>query len=319
MASEAPSTSSNSNDRGVSPHALLAWRWLLAGLTLFIVSSIGAWWQEPGPVPLNRSAAGWSILRPIEINPHRRLPAILDNLRTMHVSADGQHAWIAGDRGRILATDDGGDHWHAQNTGTTQDLSVVAFRKDGQSGWAGNEQIALLSTTNAGRQWNKTATPWEVVMQRAPDAGFALPKPGAGGAKWKESFSAVITSRPSDPISANDPDRPNTELSKLSLTFMKGSILRSWLVGENGTIVASAGVSDSWHPQTSTSQPRLQDLWVNGDGARGLAVGVHGTILATADHGATWTRQTAGIDTSLVAVTCLADANIAGLAVRMAA
>jgi photosystem II stability/assembly factor-like uncharacterized protein len=69
------------------------------------------------------------------------------------------YAWAVGDRGTILATDDGGAHWRAQDSGTTHQIGSVAFA-DTDHGWAlanhrGSDGVtsAILITDDGGETW----------------------------------------------------------------------------------------------------------------------------------------------------------------------
>ena len=283
----ASSTPHDSPTGSASRRPLLAWPWLFAALAAFATASAFAWLQEPGPAPLNRAKPEWRFLSPIETNPHRRLPAVLDDLHAVHAAPDGLHVWIAGDHGRILATDDGGRHWRAQESGTTDTLTVVTFRKDGLRGWAGDELKARLSTTDGGAHWRPGGAAWEALRTSgALDTPLVLPKPGQADAMASGDQVLGLTLAPA----------------------LKSGSMQDWAVGQHGTIVATEDGGKSWYPQTSTSQPELRDLWVDAQGMRGWAVGDGGTILATTDRGVTWRRQFGPLAADLLAIACLPDA-----------
>jgi photosystem II stability/assembly factor-like uncharacterized protein len=67
---------------------------------------------------------------------------------------DPDHAWVAGEFGVILASTDGGQTWHSQNSGVEETLFGVAFA-DQQHGWAVGLDATLLSTTDGGISWRK--------------------------------------------------------------------------------------------------------------------------------------------------------------------
>jgi photosystem II stability/assembly factor-like uncharacterized protein len=69
-------------------------------------------------------------------------------------------AWAVGAGGVILATSDGGVHWIAQHSGTTDTLNGVAFA-DAQHGWVvGGQPFSgvILATTDGGTHWAKQLT-----------------------------------------------------------------------------------------------------------------------------------------------------------------
>lgn len=61
-------------------------------------------------------------------------------------------AWIAGDNGTILRTNDTGNTWVTQATGATKNLKSIIFRTI-DSGFAVGDGGIILSTTNGGNNW----------------------------------------------------------------------------------------------------------------------------------------------------------------------
>ena len=97
------------------------------------------------------------------------LGQVLADDATLHdiTFVDAQHGWAVGDRGVILATDDGGAHWHAQTSGVETPLLSVSF-VDPQRGWiVGGNTTPLTHRTNGivlrtfdgGQTWERTETP----------------------------------------------------------------------------------------------------------------------------------------------------------------
>lgn len=89
--------------------------------------------------------------------------------------------------------------------------------------------------------------------------------------------------------------------------------LRSYAVGDGGTIVATTNGGQTWSPQSSGTTAVLHDVFFLGNGgaslgkgitaSRGWAVGNGGTILSTMNGGVTWTKQSSGTTADLMAVT----------------
>lgn len=138
------------------------------------------------------------------------LPAGLPqtNFRAVQFS-DPMHGWIAGFFGRILHTDDGGETWTLQATGTTAQLEAMAF-VDAQNGWAvgGSGTGTILHTTNGGAAWTSQALPGTVSENmRGVDfidvnQGWAVGAGGSvlhtidGGATWTEVRACRGSSTP---------------------------------------------------------------------------------------------------------------------------
>ena len=63
------------------------------------------------------------------------------------------HCWAVGSPGAILHTENGGDSWSSQNSGTTSDLRDVYF-VDANIGWCVGADGTVLHTTDGGSHWN---------------------------------------------------------------------------------------------------------------------------------------------------------------------
>jgi photosystem II stability/assembly factor-like uncharacterized protein len=70
--------------------------------------------------------------------------------------AGPDHAWVAGEFGTILASDDGGATWHQQNSSVETSLFGVSFA-DAQRGWAVGMEATVLATIDGGTSWRKVA------------------------------------------------------------------------------------------------------------------------------------------------------------------
>ncbi len=60
--------------------------------------------------------------------------------------------WIVGKYGSIFFTEDGGDTWEAQESGTEEGLMRVAFVNE-KTGWAVGERGTIVHTENGGKTW----------------------------------------------------------------------------------------------------------------------------------------------------------------------
>jgi photosystem II stability/assembly factor-like uncharacterized protein len=67
---------------------------------------------------------------------------------------DDTHGWAVGEGGSVLATTDGGANWHAQVSGTGQDLGRVHFA-NAQVGWVAGSFGEVLKTADGGATWQR--------------------------------------------------------------------------------------------------------------------------------------------------------------------
>lgn len=66
---------------------------------------------------------------------------------------DSVNGWVAGDSGKIYATNNGGATWLLQNSGTESNFRSIYFMDD-QTGFASGYNQTLISTNNGGGTWS---------------------------------------------------------------------------------------------------------------------------------------------------------------------
>ena len=67
--------------------------------------------------------------------------------------ADRSQAWISGENGTVLWSEDAGETWQSANTGTTVALSAISFAPDGVSGVVVGDAGTVLMSSDGGRTW----------------------------------------------------------------------------------------------------------------------------------------------------------------------
>jgi photosystem II stability/assembly factor-like uncharacterized protein len=221
--------------------------------------------------------------------------AIFPAVRLDAIALSDSGGAIAGERGSVLTTSDGGQTWTAANaplaapdlhgiaipaagklvavgdgavwrrdgswsaatvpSGFTAKLRAVAFA-DTSKGWAVGDGAAIMRTTDGGANWTAQAAP-----------------AGVG-----EDLHAVHFA----------------------------SATKGWAVGKSGRIIATTDGGTTWvaRPGPEGFDSDLHAVRF-ADANNGLAVGAGAAILATADGGATWTLREAppGVGATLRALT----------------
>ncbi|HEV8537525.1 MAG TPA: YCF48-related protein [Bacteroidota bacterium] len=61
-------------------------------------------------------------------------------------------AWVCGDGGLIIRTDDNGRHWYRQSSNTSSKLNSIVFT-DSLRGWAFGDNGTVINTTDGGERW----------------------------------------------------------------------------------------------------------------------------------------------------------------------
>jgi hypothetical protein len=63
--------------------------------------------------------------------------------------ADARHGLMIDQQGQVLRTEDGGDTWTLQSTGSEAFLSAVSML-DAETAWVGGSRTTILSTATGG-------------------------------------------------------------------------------------------------------------------------------------------------------------------------
>ena len=220
--------------------------------------------------------------------------------------------------------------WHAQASGTQQDLGGLAASSGGRL-WAVGAGGTILATQNGGTAWvaqtSGTTQSLHAVAFADATHGWAVGDGGTilgtvdGGATWTAQSSGttlalygVACSGPnaawavgaggtivvtSDGGATWTAQTSNATRDLRAVTFADST--HGWAVGAGGTVVVTSTGGATWAAQTSNVMQDLRAV-AFADTAHGWAVGAGGTIVATSDAGATWATQTSGSTRDLAGV-----------------
>jgi photosystem II stability/assembly factor-like uncharacterized protein len=292
---------------------LLAWRWVVAALIVWLVATAYAWLQEPLPVPADRSPQKWSFWKPLETNAHRRLGSVSPfGLIGVTFAADGQRGWVLDSNGYVFHTVDGGASWRLQTSDLRLRFESIHMNLDGLRGWAVSHGFVgagkIFKTTDGGKNWVKLDTsdledeiPSSIYFVPDSQKGWAIGSYGSivatvdGGKKWIKQKSEV------------------SKWGLKSITFGRDG-QTGWLVGGNGTLLHTTNGGSDWKPQDLKIQTALLATVCTLNGKNGWIVGDKGIIFATTDAGQSWRRQSSNSQVELRAINFSADGK-RGLAV----
>jgi photosystem II stability/assembly factor-like uncharacterized protein len=191
-------------------------------------------------------------------------------------------AVVAGDKGVIMTTDDGGRTWTRQmlkKGPKYYDLYSVAFTPDGSRGWVVGDAGVIFRTDDQGATWTEQQGPvglnaalLKIAVadaQRFCASGEhgVLLCTNDGGASWNLQkfrdigfFDVIYT----DPHSL-------------------------WAVGEFATMLYSGDGGKTWQVRNGGEIGKGDPLFsIAFNGLQGLAVGLIGTSMQTNDGGKTW-------------------------------
>lgn len=268
---------------------------LLLAFVLLAGSLLWGAWQTGMPPPAQafalgdlKTLQGW--VDPVAVAPGKGRTTVVGDpvLRAFHF-VDAQTGWAVGKDGLVLATRDGGAHWHRQTTPTSAMLAAVHFVNSRQ-GWAVGESGQIVATRDGGASWQLQPSGIDLALNAVFFAdelhGCAMGNNGSvlttddGGTHWA----------------------PQKSVDTLALTAMHFTNPQlGWAVGWNGAIFATRNGGADWQTQASATPMRLNSVYF-ADDQRGWAAGEAGTILATSDGGAHWQVQLSGVQEGLNAI-----------------
>ena len=254
-----------------------------------------------------------TVLDRVAVASWERVP--VKTLASLHAVdfLDSERGWIAGSRGTLLTSVDGGKSWKPEKPFTQDNLVDIHF-VDSQNGWllcerdvysTGKNAVSYLRrTSDGGKTWVNveldSGRDRLVRLAFTKDGfGYAL---GEGGGVWQMLDDRITWKR-----------------SQLPVRFLMrgGWFMDSYngvLVGGSGTRLFTTDAGTEW---ALSSGDKPVESKLNGvfflDSKRGWAVGAGGTILSTLNGGKMWRVQTSGVIEDLFSV-CFSSGGI-GVAV----
>jgi photosystem II stability/assembly factor-like uncharacterized protein len=208
---------------------------------------------------------------------------------------DDREVWMVGELGRIFRSGDGGSTWERQHADTRRPFLALSCVGPGRAWVAGKEGI-VYKTTDGGAAWQSVATgsnrhvfALQFVDERrghaAGDFG-AMVHTEDGGQTWTQQRVPTDVLLPEEAI---DMGVAPGDVNLYGIAY--GDRDHVWVVGEFGTIMASADGGLTWTQQHAPFESALFGVHF-ADAQHGWAVGIDSVIITTTDGGATWTVQT---------------------------
>jgi photosystem II stability/assembly factor-like uncharacterized protein len=218
--------------------------------------------------------------------------------------------WIAGDKGYLASTRDGGETWEKYSLNTTEDINEIYFRNDNNGYLVAGR--AMFATKDGGRSWQQTQLiPPGDAKRGSPEflsVRFANKKLGlaVGSIVRGDIVLDSLVVRTEDGGETWTRISVPSKVELYHLDFADSSHV--WVVGDKGLILASNDGGLTWHEQRSGATRALFNVDFR-DNDNGYAVGEGGTILLTTDGGSTWQRVNGPFTGSLMRVDFADDKN----------
>jgi membrane protein len=199
----------------------------------------------------------------------------------------GSRAWIAGDRGMLLFSENRGETWQIRKLGefNLNDICMI----DGDRGFIASDSGVILNTADGGKSWN-------VQSIEGSTANFiALCFRGALGMAAGNRGTALISENTgaSWKLMQISAARRGNLLADLKAVFFSPD-RRVWIAGDNGLIMASGDNGKTWEPRPFMQTSYSAGLFTSPE--RGFIAGNKGVILSTTDGGETWKKKQIAAD-----------------------
>lgn len=251
-------------------------------------------------------AALAAVAQPATANPGSFEPEAVvrrvDRVAVLALARAGTRTVAAGERGRILISDDEGMTWKVAKTPTYQTLTSLYFSSP-TTGFATGHQGVLLRTQDAGLTWEQTALetkdkPALFAVRVVGEKGIAVGAYGTfvessdGGKTW--------TSRR---IAGADFDRHLSGIAAIG----PGRML---IAGEAGTLMVTSDGGAKWDALKSPYQGSFFGAIGVGEGTV-IVYGMRGNAWRSGDGGKTWQRiELGGYTGSLQGAAEMADGSV---------
>lgn len=242
------------------------------------------------------------------------------DLYSIRFAPDGKSGWIVGEEGTALHTDDGGETWSRQDSGTNKNLLKVTAI-DSQTAFAVGADGAIVHTTDGGAHWKIASSPKMITL-----FDIVFPEKNVG---WiAGEFSAILGTTDGGQTwtlasGGNTGDFTVGPFFTLAFTDPQ----HGTAAGLSGEISVTSDGGKTWQAQklpdqvasyVVTEDPASKKLWTGGNGGKmfvqspggqwqespratfqdltdiafagnqGVAVGLNGTILLTDNAGEKW-------------------------------
>lgn len=254
------------------------------------------------------------------------------------LASAGQRLVAVGQRGHVLYSDDGGEHWQQARVPVSSDLVAVHFPTPSH-GWAVGHDGVVLHSADGGATWERQfdgrqvgprmLTHYQALAQNAPD---------------DETLAALV--REAQRMTEEGADKPFLDVwfenervgyivGAFNLLFRTEDGGRTWtpwmeradnpsalnlyairpaggelyIVGEQGLLLKLNRASGRFESQTTPYSGSF--FGVLGNPGVVLAFGLRGNVFRSVDGGESWSRVETGLPVSITTGTQLADGRFA--------
>ena len=185
--------------------------------------------------------------------------------------------WAVGSYGKIVRSDDGGEHWKIQPTPAAVHLQAISAWDAERAVVVGNGGDVLV-TSDGGNSWRSVDAPHSEIANKLLQVR-TLPN----GTAWAVGeVGAVLRTQDYGEHWRRVLEEKDQAWNDI---FMLGA--DGWMVGEFGAMLRTRDGGESWSPMSGPLNSSLMSVRFR-DPQNGVAVGLSGAVLITRDGGDNW-------------------------------
>lgn len=232
----------------------------------------------------------------------------------------GRRLVVAGERGIVLYSDDGGAAWKQAAVPVQVSLTALAFADD-KLGWASGHFGVLLSTRDGGASWRLAMDGQRAAEQLLKDAtdeaqrraAERLVEEGAdkpffdiarAGDRWLAVGAYGLALQTRDGLAFQDLTSRLPNPRHLHLYGVRATGDRVFIVGEQGLVLRSQDGGERFEALPAPYKGSLFGAHLTDTGSV-IAFGLRGNVWRSRDHGESWTRVPVATPVGLSAATAL--------------
>lgn len=185
--------------------------------------------------------------------------------------------WAVGSYGKVVFSNDGGQHWAIQKTPVDQHLQAIAAWDTQRAVAVGNGGHVIV-TDDGGANWREVEVPRSEVANK-----LVKVRTYANGQAWAVGELGAVL-RSADYGNTWTRALPEKDQAWNDIYFVDRT---GWLVGEFGHIQRSLDGGETWTAVNSPTKSSLMSVQFR-DANEGVAVGLSGTLLVSHDGGLSW-------------------------------
>ena len=198
--------------------------------------------------------------------------------------------WVAGSKGYLASTLDGGKTWRAHVFKDIDRFRHVSFSSDGKRGWLVSSSGEMFSTTDSGTSWSQYRP--HLLNSKEIYLDFSIRSTNSAVLSQTGQFALLATSTGHVYRSVDfgitwvkSEIKPQSKL--MALYFLPDKKL-AWVGGDDGKLYFSQDGGENWKLQKDFGDKSIRAIHFMNNGSSGWVAGEDGLLYSTQNAGKNW-------------------------------